>query len=142
MNTIVDKDSLTFRGIEKEISKYVCQIAVDITRGCLMAYDGKLMEEKDRARYRHKGYEEDHIRCVYGNVAYERVVYETYSEEGKKEYVYLLDEALRMNMVGKIHLNLVESIISTASQMSFQKAAEEINRNTEADITFRSAWNE
>lgn len=25
--------------------------------------------------------------------------------------------------------------------MSFQKAAEEINRNTEADITFQSAWN-
>ena len=88
MNTIVDKDSLTFKDIEKEIFKYVCQIAVDITREFLMAYDAKLMEERDRARYRHKGYKEDHIRCVYGDVAYERVVYETCREEGKKRNTY------------------------------------------------------
>lgn len=141
MNTIVDKDALTFKDIEREIFKYVCQIAVDITRELLTAYDRKLMEERDRARYRHKGYKDDHIRCVYGDVAYERVVYETCSEEGKKEYIYLLDEALRMDTVGKMSLNLVESIISAASRMSYRDAAEEINRNTEADITFQSAWN-
>lgn len=141
MNTIVDKDSLTFKDIEKEIFKYVCQIAVEITREFLMVYDRKLMEGRDRARYRHKGYKEDHIRCVYGDVAYERVVYETCSEEGKKEYVYLLDETLRMDTVGKMSLNLVESIISAASRMSYRDAAEEINRNTEAGITFQSAWN-
>ena len=141
MNTIVDKDGLTFKDIEKEIFKYVCQIAVDITKELLTAYDRKLMEERDRARYRHKGYKEDHIRCVYGDVAYERVVYETCSKEGKKECVYLLDEALRMDTVGKMSLNLVESIISAASRMSYRDAAEEIDRNTEAWITFQSAWN-
>lgn len=141
MNTIVDKDALTFKDIEREIFKYVCQIAVDITREFLTVYDRKLMEERDREKYRHKGYKEDHIRCVYGDVAYERVVYETCSEEGKKEYIYLLDEALRMDTVGKMSLNLVESIISAASRMSYRDAAEEINRNTEAEITFQSAWN-
>lgn len=38
-------------------------------------------------------------------------------------------------------LNLVESIVSAASKMSFRNAAEEINRKTEAGITFQSAWN-
>lgn len=32
MNNIVEKDSLTFKDIEKEIFKYVCQIAVEITQ--------------------------------------------------------------------------------------------------------------
>ena len=32
MNTIVEKDSLTFKDIEKEIFKYVCQIAVDLRK--------------------------------------------------------------------------------------------------------------
>ena len=141
MNTIVDKDCLTFKDIEREIFKYVCQIAVDITREFLMTYDRKLMEGRDKDRYRHKGYKEDHIRCVYGDVAYERVVYETSNEEGKKEYIYLLDESLGMDTVGKMSLNLVESIISATSRMSFRDAAEEINRNTEAGITFQSAWN-
>lgn len=141
MNTIVDKDSLTFKDIEKEIYKYVCQIAVNITREFLTACDEKLMKERDKSKYRHKGYKEDHIRCVYGDVPYERVVYETYSEEGVKEYVYLLDDALRMDTVGKMSLNLVESVISAAGRMSFRDAADEINRNTQAGLTFQSAWN-
>ena len=141
MNTIVEKDSLTFKDIEKEIFKYVCQIAVDLTKEFLAEYDKKLMQERDTAKYRHKGYKDDHVRCVYGDVPYERVVYETYSDDGKKEFVFLLDEALRMDTVGKMSLNLVESIVSATSKMSFRDAAEEINRNTEAGITFQSAWN-
>lgn len=141
MNTILNKDCLTFKDIEREIFKYVCHIAVNLTKEFLAVYDEKLMKERDTSKYRHKGYKDDHVRCVYGDVPYERVVYETYSEDGKKEYVYLLDEALRMDTVGKMSLNLVESIISATSKMSFRDAAEEINRNTEADITFQSAWN-
>lgn len=141
MNTIVNKDCLTFKDIEKEIFKYVCQIAVNLTKEFLAAYDEKLMKERDTSKYRHKGYKDDHVRCVYGDVPYERVVYATYDESGKQEFVYLLDETLRMDTVGKMSLNLVESIISATSKMSFRDAAEEINRNTEAGITFQSAWN-
>lgn len=141
MNTIVNKDCLTFKDIEKEIFKYVCQIAVELTQEFLKAYDKKLMQERDTSKYRHKGYKDDHIRCVYGDVPYERVVYATKDESGKQEFVFLLDEALRMDTVGKMSLNLVESIVSATSKMSFRDAAEEINRNTEAGITFQSAWN-
>ena len=141
MNTIVEKDCLTFKDIEKEIFKYVCQIAVDLTKEFLAEYDKKLMQERDTQKYRHKGYKDDHVRCVYGDVPYERVVYETYSEDGKKEFVFLLDEALRMDTVGKMSLNLVESIVSATSKMSFRDAAEEINRNTEAESTVHSARN-
>jgi hypothetical protein len=141
MNNIVEKDCLTFKDIEKEIFKYVCQIAVELTKKFLKEYDKKLMKERDTSKYRHKGYKDDHVRCVYGDVAYERVVYETYSDDGKKEFVFLLDETLRMDAVGKMSLNLVESIVSATSKMSFRDAAEEINRNTEAGITFQSAWN-
>lgn len=69
------------------------------------------------------------------------MVYTTCDENGKQEFGYLLDEALRMDTVGKMSLNLVESIISATSKMSFRNAAEEINRNSEAGITFQSAWN-
>lgn len=86
MNTIVDKDALTFKDIEREIFRYVCQIAVDITREFLTAYDRKLMEERDRSGYRHKGYKEDHIRCVYGDVAYERDLYTPAGERPAKAH--------------------------------------------------------
>ncbi len=35
MNTILDKDCLTFKDIEKEIFKYVCQMAVEMTQKVL-----------------------------------------------------------------------------------------------------------
>lgn len=44
MDTIVKKDCLTFKDIEKEIFKYACQIAVDITKQFLAEYDKKLMQ--------------------------------------------------------------------------------------------------
>lgn len=74
MNNIVEKYSLTFRDIEKEIFKYVCQIAVEITQKILLEYDKKLMQERGTSKYRHKGYKNNHIRCVYGDVPYECVV--------------------------------------------------------------------
>ena len=64
MNIIVKKDCLTFKDIEKEIFKYVCQIAVDLTKEFLVAYDKKLMKERDTSEYRYKG----HMRCVYVDV--------------------------------------------------------------------------
>lgn len=141
MNSIVAKDCLTFKDIEKEIFKYVCQIAVDLTKEFLTVYDKQLMKERDRSKYRHKGYKTDHIRCIYGDVSYDRVVYQTEEKEGKASFVYLLDEALHMDTVGKMSLNLMESIISATTKMSFRNAAEEINQNTQANITFQSAWN-
>lgn len=132
MNIIVEKDCLTFKDIDKEIFKYVYQIAVDLMKEFLVEYDRKLVKEWDRVKYRHKGYKEDHVRCLYGDVAYEWVAYETYNEDGKKEFIFLLDEVLRMDTVGKISLNLVESIISATSKMSFlgmrQKRSTETQR--------------
>ena len=46
-----------------------------------------------------------------------------------------------MDTIVKMSLNLMEFIASATSKMSFRDAAEEINRNTEAGITFQSVWN-
>jgi len=61
INTIVKKDGLTFKDIEKEIFKFVCELGVSITQEFLKGYDKQLMEERDKKEYRHKGYRPDHI---------------------------------------------------------------------------------
>jgi hypothetical protein len=141
MSTIVKEDDLTFKDIEKEIYKYVCQLAIGFTQLFLETYDQVLMKERDKSLYRHKGYKEDHIRCVYGDVPFSRVVYETVDDDGKKKCICLLDQVLKMDSVGKMSMNLVEEIVANTSKMSFRNAAEEINRSTNAAITFQSAWN-
>lgn len=49
-------------------------------------------------RYRHKGLRQTTIKTVYGEVAYQRSVYEVLEEDDFRHYVYLLDETLELGM--------------------------------------------
>ncbi|MCR5604255.1 MAG: AAA family ATPase [Lachnospiraceae bacterium] len=62
-------------------------------------------------------------------------------EEFAKEYVYLLNDILKMDTVGKMSMNAVESIIGSTTKMSFRDAAEELNRNIKINISHQGAWN-
>ncbi len=104
MDTIVSKDELTFKDIEEAIYSYHCKQAVKETQEILKAIDDMLLARRDRSRYRHKGLRGDHITCIYGDVPYERVIYETKDEEGHKRYTYLLNEVLKMDMIGSMSL--------------------------------------
>lgn len=141
MNTIVNEDALTFKDIEGAIYSYFCQQAVKATQEVLKQLDLYLMKNRDKSKYRHKGLKDDHIRCVYGDVPYERVIYETENEEGHKEHVYLLNEALKMDTIGKMSMNVVEAIIGTTTKESFRHAAEELNRISKINISHQGAWN-
>lgn len=140
MNTILKKDEITFKDIEKFIYDYYCQLAVRDTQAILELIDKSIMKERDTAKYRHKGLRSDHVRCVYGDVPYERVVYETENEDGHKEYVFLLNEVLKMDTIGKLSMTAVEAIIGSATKMSFRDSAEELNRNTKINISHQGAW--
>ena len=68
--------------------------------GCLIiklmlkAYDRKLMENRDKKKYRHNGLRETSVNTVMGEIKYKRVMYEV-QEEGITKTVYLLDETLK-----------------------------------------------
>lgn len=68
--------------------------------GCLIikllleSYDRKLMNNRDKKKYRHKGLRETSVNTVMGEVKYKRVMYEVYGE-GSTKIVYLLDEVLK-----------------------------------------------
>ncbi len=141
MDIIVNDKDLTFKDIEETVFDICCKLAVEITQKILKEIDNTLMKERDKSKYRHKGLKEDHIRCVYGDVPYERAVYQTENEEGHKEFIYLLNDTLKMDTVGKISMNVCESIVGSATKMSFRDASEELNRNTKVNISHQAIWN-
>ena len=108
MNTIVKDDVLTFKDIEEAIFTYHCQQAVKDTQEVLRKLDLQLMLERDRVKYRHKGRKKDHVRCVYGDVPYDRAVYETKNEEGHKEYVFLLNDSFPFLLQPLLHLVILK----------------------------------
>ena len=74
MNPIVEEKLVSFKGLEKDIYRYVCELARLMTQSILERYDAKLMEDRDKDHYRNKGLRKTSIKTVYGEVEYSRRV--------------------------------------------------------------------
>lgn len=83
--------------------------------------DEKLLSERDSKVYRNKGRKQTCLRTIMGNVEYSRRIYEFKLEDGKKATKYLFDEYLGMNTIGNVSINLVETILTNVTEVSFRK---------------------
>jgi len=88
---IITSKEVKFNNLEKKVYKFVCFFGCLIIKLMLEAYDRKLMENRDKKKYRHKGLRETSVNTVMGEIKYKRVMYEI-QEEGITKTVYLLDE--------------------------------------------------
>lgn len=141
MISIVDEKLVSFKTLEQKIYAYVCELGREITRLMLEHYDDELAQGRDRQNYRDKGKRTTAIKTVYGEVSYSRRVYETKSEEGKRAYVYLLDEAMRMEKIGLISTNLAEKIALGVTESPYRVTAEGISSTCGQSISAGGVWN-
>lgn len=140
MNTIVNEDKITFKELEQKIFHYVCGLAVNITEIMLESYDRELHGQRDTKTYRDKGRRKTTIKTVYGDVTYKRHVYETKTEEGKKAYIYLLDQSIHMDKIGLVSTNLVEKVVSCVTENSYRVTADTISETCRQSISHGGAW--
>lgn len=142
MYTISLKDSaLDFKALEQKIYKTVCEVACDVLKNILEELDKKIMATRDVSKYRHKGLKDTHIHTVMGVIDYERRIYEYHNEDGKKQYIYLLDEYLNNDTVGHVSTNLAEKIVERALEESYRKTAQAMRSTTNASLSHTTAWN-
>ena len=104
-------------------------------------YDAELAKERDKSQYRDKGKRTTTIKTVYGEVSYVRRVYQTKLEDGRKAYVYLLDEAMHMDKIGLLSTNLAEKIAMTVTESPYRVTAEIISGTCGQSISHGGAWN-
>ena len=69
---IVTKDGLKFNNLEKKIYKFVCMLGCFIIKYILESRDKKLMKARDSKKFRHKGYKNNCIKTIMGEVEYKR----------------------------------------------------------------------
>lgn len=142
MYTISLNDStLDFKTLEQKIYRIVCEVACDALKDVLEILDRMLMATRDVDKYRHKGIKKTHIHTVMGVIDYERRIYEYYNEDGKKQYVYLLDQYLKNETVGHVSTNLAEKIVERALEESYRKTAQAMESATNANLSHTTAWN-
>ena len=101
----------------------------------------KIMKNRDKKKYRHKGLQETSVNTIMGEIKYKRVMYEV-KEEGITKTVYLLDETLKISEEGKASSNLVEKVIETVPVTdSYRKAEEVIDTTTNTSLSHEKIRN-
>lgn len=126
---IIASNEIKFNELEKKIFKFVCFFGCLILKLLLESYDKKLMNSRDKKKYRHKGLRETSVNTVMGDVRYKRAMYEI-SEEGVRKTVYLLDEVLNISTEGKVSSNLAQKVIETVPVTDSYRKAEKVIEGT------------
>jgi hypothetical protein len=138
---MLNENGLTFKDFEKKTFKMICRFGREYTKDFLERYDTYLMETRDKEAYRNKGKKKTTVKTVYGEVEYERRIYQTTREDGMTEFVYLLDEQLEISGVGLISMNMAEQMVSSITEMSYRETAEKITEMTGQSISAMGVWN-
>lgn len=133
MNSMIKENGVTFKELEKNIYAWVCQIGREFTKEFLERYDRMLMEDRDKKKYRNKGARQTTVKTVYGEVTYQRMVYEVIEEDGTKRFVYLLDETLELDHVGLISTNMAELLVKRDHGAVLQGMCHESQRDDRTD---------
>ncbi len=141
MTTIVNEELISFKELEQKVFKYVCELGCEITRIILESYDDDLAASRNSKQYRDKGGRKTSIKTVYGDVEYQRRVYRTSLEDGRKAYVYLLDEAMQMDKIGLVSTNLAEKIAMTVTESPYRVTADVISSTCGQGISAGGVWN-
>ena len=91
--------------------------------------------------YRHKGQRQTSIKTVMGTAEYSRAVYQRKNEDGTKSCVFLLDEALGLEISGQMSDNLAEMMTVAACNSTYREAARAVSKMTGQSISHQAAWN-
>ena len=137
----LNENGITFKELEKKIYKYACDEACAIMKQILESLDEKLLTERDTKVFRNKGLKQTCLRTIMGNVEYSRRSYKFKLEDGKKATKFLLDEYLGMDTIGKVSINLVETILTNISEVSYKKTSENIQTLCNQIISAQGVWN-
>ena len=125
---------IKFNELEKRIFKMVCELGCNILKNILESQDKELMEKRDKKEYRHKGYRNNTVKTVMGEVEYKRAIYLK-----DKKHIYLLDQELSIDTIGKISSNLAELMLNTVvNTVSYRKGAREIQNLTNETISHQA----
>lgn len=123
-----------FIELEKKVFKLVCDLGCEIIKQVLEKQDEKLMKERNKKEYRHKGYRLNTIKTIMGEVEYKRAIYIK-----DKKTVYLLDETIKIETIGKISSNLAEMILKTVvNTVSYRKGASDVKNLTNETISHQA----
>jgi hypothetical protein len=107
----------------------------------LSGIDDRILKERDKTVYRAKDKRRLILKTLMGEVEIWRRLYKTKSDKGDDCYVYLLDQMIGMDTVGKITVNLVRRMADMICESPYRSTASAISFGSGQSISHGGVWN-
>ena len=138
---ILTKETINFKDLEEIAFKIACEFANEILRNLLEEYDEKILDSRDKVKYRNKGKETTTVKTKTGLVEYTRRKYIEKQEDGSNRCVYLTDKLLNIKEMGQVSGGIIELVVKNISEVSYRVCAEMISKMTGLSISGVGVWN-
>ena len=138
----INRQFVNFSELEKEIQETVMKIGREMLCKILEYQDEMILKSRDQVRYRSKGLRSTSVVTRIGTVEYSRRVYvDRQAEQGEKHCVFLLDEALAMDKIGRISEEVCTESAERVGENSFRSSAEIVSEKMTDSISHETVWN-
>lgn len=127
--TSIPNKTKNFNEIEQAIFSFVCGLGVELAKKLLEQIDDEIAKKRDSKMYRYKEKREKSIETLMGTVTYERRYYQIRRGARKGEMIFLLDEMMPIDLVGKVTTERVIDYLGATSKMSYRKSYEELTKS-------------
>ena len=120
---IITSKELKFNDLEKKVYRFVCFIGCLIIKLILESYDRKIMQSRDKEKYRHKGLRE--------TLVLRQILEGIWTEEETINKQREILEKMFENLVGKISLIDVQKKKIDTTMLTKNQVLEQINSFTQ-----------
>jgi hypothetical protein len=133
----ITENGIDFNDFEQWCFDMGMTFAKSLMETGLNELDTKILKSRDCTEYRAKDLRPLTIKTLMGEVEIKRRLY----RKPCGEYVYLLDEAINLDTIGKMSSNLVHRITETVTECSYRATSEIVSSMTGQSISHGGAWN-
>ena len=139
-------DRVTESGIDfKDFEQWCYDVGMKFARmlmvAALVGLDDHILKTRDKALYRSKGFRKISLKTLMGEVDILRRLYKTKTEDGAVCHVYLLDQMIGLDTIGKISMGLIARMAEVITESSYRATASAISFMTGQSISHTGVWN-
>lgn len=137
---IISENKINFNSLEEKTFKEMMKLGRTIIQDELREIDKVILKYRDKDIFVPKDMQTTTIKTKLGEIPIVRRRYKA-KIDGKIEYVYLLDEFLKINSVGLYSEGLVEMITREVTSKSYRKTAQTITEDADSPISYTAVRN-
>ena len=134
----ITNNEIKFNDLEEKMWKKKMQEGLDELREQLRRIDYQLLKSRNKELLEPKDFQSTTIKCRFGDLDINRRRYKLKKSNNEVEWVYLLDIYLELGYSGEYSQSIVEMVLKEATEKSYRKTAETIEKNTSLNETDRT----